>query len=275
MQQESRTETGNKRVRSAPASPEETHSAKRIDKKKMATIEEITATMITLFDTKLKTVASKDDMTEIKTELSALRTEIGLVKAENATLKNTLDEMKKREKSMIEAITKLEKNSRQNNLVFKGIKTSTSLTPEENVKNICKDMLKLQQEIKFKRVFRLDKRLDDKMIVLVECDSGNDVGSILRNAKLLKGSEISIQKDYPKELREKCSIIRKLAKNISEKNQSINVKIRDERIYIEKECFTLNNENKLINSNGELENGSINQLVGSEVIKENEVINSK
>ena len=81
--------------------------------------------------------------------------------------------------------------------------------------------------------------------MIVELQNREDVGRILKSATRLRGTGISLHKDYPAAARERRRKLFQIKSQISSKNRNIKPFVRGETIIIEGKTFYFNRSNVL------------------------------
>lgn len=192
-------------------------------------------------DEKLKNVATKSDMEEIKYEIGAVNKEILALKSENIQLKEEIAILKREKEVTTKNLIWLEQQTCNKKLIFKGVLKNDS--PKKAIRSICTDILKIDIGIlTAKKIFEKD----DHMSVIVEFESSLAVANVFKNTKKLAGTKISVERDILPLKQEKKKVflqIRKKILNISKKHKII---VRDDKLKIKDKWFVWNAENILI-----------------------------
>lgn len=145
--------------------------------------------MIANINEQMISVAKKDDinilnvkMDKIMVEHSNMKIEIAAIKEENKQLK--------------EKIIDLENKSKRNNLIFRGIPESSHY--ESVIKEVCRDILGLQNEVDIIQAFPIAKNFSSNRgnVVLAEFASYKDVLMINSNLRKTQNTGIQIHQDF-------------------------------------------------------------------------------
>lgn len=206
-------------------------------------INELMTAMSDLLDSKLEHLATKEDV----------KKELEIVREENKQLTETVNKLRDHTQELQTRMTRLENLNRRNNLIFSGIPHPTS-NNALNVIKFCEDVLEIKNLSIVRGNFLGSPR---KNVMIVEFSSPMQVNSILSKGNLLKGSKISISRDYSKEVRIKRSILFRIKKKLLALNDTVKVAVKGVRIDINGQEYS-EEDNKLISH----ENADPNQLNG-------------
>lgn len=207
-------------------------------------IKIIKDTINTNLDEKLKLLATKNDLEEIKAEVSSINTELHALRNENRDLKSELIKAKQENENNKKDIIWLENHINTNKLFFKGLKAEN--TPKKEVIKILREKLEINTQIKsVRKVFEKN----GKMSVIVEFDSNSSIAEVFKNTKKLSGTDISIERDMlpTKQLKKRVSLL--LKKKIWAVNKQYKISVREDKIKINEKWFKWNNANKLVSEN--------------------------
>jgi len=154
------------------------------------------------------------EMQDLKNSLNFSQGELGDMKTVSG---KNVDKIKQLEQDILtynnevtEIVNKvdyIENQSRRNNLIFDGIKDDKKETWEQSevkVKEVLKTKLRLNTDaIEIERAHRNGRPGDRPRPIVVKFSRFKDKQSILRHAKLLKGTSIYINEDYSERIRQK------------------------------------------------------------------------
>lgn len=140
------------------------------------------------------------NMKSMTLKLDSVMLEMKELKGENKRLKEKVDEQGER-------IDSLEREVRKKNLVIRGIKDKEGEKDSETEEKISAIIQKIGVNFDTKEdldeVRRIGKYNPQKIRpVLIKLSRESTRGKILRNTKALKGSDIWIDEDYPKQVQE-------------------------------------------------------------------------
>ncbi len=144
---------------------------------------------------------------QLSHENKTLRIEVDQVKFRNSQLSSENDKLTER-------IIKLESHSRRDDLIFEGVAESTPDDVHVKLLAIFKDKLKLEnpENIKIVRAHRLGKRnpgtYSEPRSIIVKFHWYGDRTEVWQAKKNLKGSNIFVNKDFPREMQDRCRILR-------------------------------------------------------------------
>lgn len=207
-------------------------------------VQLIRDTINTNLDEKLKTLPTKADLEEIKTQIGTVNTEVNALKIENQQLREELVKVKKENEDNKKDIAWLENQVRPNKLFIKGIKAAKS--PREEVERMFKEQLQINTLIiSVRKIFERN----GKMAVIVELESAKSLDEVFKNTRKLAGSSISVERDMipNKQEHKKASLI--LKRKLQEISKEHKVIVREDRLKIKDQWFKWNRENKLVSGN--------------------------
>lgn len=193
-----------------------------------------------IFDNKMNNVATKEDINSIENELQELRNE-------NKELRKEVDTQRLK-------IEELDDNQRKNNLIFRGLSLSKSTETNDliaQLKQFCNKTLCLNKEVNIVNAFPINKT-SKQSIIKVQFSSSADSHVVMSNAKKLKGSNISIQRDLSIASRGRRAKYYKIKTAILQNNKKSKIVIKNSYIAIDNELFFWDlNKNILLNQRGE------------------------
>lgn len=145
------------------------------------------------------------NMQDMKDKLSEVMREIKDTKVENEMLRNRIGLQEKK-------ITSLEREIRRRNLVVKGIPDSENENLEQTIEKVAKICETLgvcfKPEIDLDEVKRLGRPTADRQRpVLLKLTTTNKKVEILGKTRKLKGTNIWIDEDFPKDIQEERKIL--------------------------------------------------------------------
>lgn len=200
-------------------------------------------------------IKSKLDMMDGKLEI--LNKEMKELKQENAELKAKTEKQEQR-------MEILEREIRRKNLVIKGIcddENEEKIKTEMKVETMLQKIgVKIDQKTDIDEVRRIGRyQTETKRPILLKLMKESKRTEILSKAKGLKGTEIWIDQDYPKEVqKERKELIPQL---IEARQKGYMAQLRYNKLIINKEVFYAKNnyQNENLNTNKEEEEESSNK----------------
>lgn len=196
-------------------------------------------------DEKLKSLPTKADLEEIKTEISS---DLNALRNENTNLKQELEKVKQENENTKKDLIWLENQINTNKLFFRGLEATDS--PKKEVINILRGKLEINPKI---NTARKVYEKDGKMSVIVEFESTHSIHDVFKNTKKLAGTTISIERDLmpTKQLKKKVCLL--LKKKILAVSTDHKVTVREDKLKIKDRWFKWSNANKLVagKDNGE------------------------
>lgn len=203
----------------------------------------IKTTIITNLDEKLNNLPTKKDLEDVKNEISS---EVNTLRLENKNLKEEMAKIKKENDENKKDIQWLQNQVTSNKLLIRGL--ASNKEPSVEVQTFFKEKLEISPNVQtVRKIF--DR--DDKMTVVVELGSYQELVNVLKNTGKLAGSSISVQRDLiPKKQQQKKAFLI-LKKKILGVNKEHKVVVRDDKLKIKDTWFKWNNENKLVSGNSD------------------------
>lgn len=196
-------------------------------------------------------------LSELRTEVTTLTTEVAELREENKQMCKQMEAIKLESEVRFKEIVRMEDQIKRKNIIIKGLPSSS--LPKESVQNLCLTTLNIiPQNINIRSVKKMFDR-NNKMGVIAELNSEEEVYEILRNTKKLSGSQISIEKDLNSVKQEQKKVMLQLKKDIFQEEKSQRLTVRDERLRIGDKWFYWN-------QNKELTCGSLNGITTMEQI---------
>lgn len=192
-------------------------------------------------DEKMKMLATKSDVEEIKQEIGAVNNEMAVLKRENKQLKMEVENLKKEKETNKKNIVWLEKQSSNKKLIFKGLAKENS--PKVAIQKTCKD--KLNIDVNIISAWKIYEK-DEKINVAVEFESIADITKIFRNTKKLSGTSIIVERDLIPFKQEKKLVFLQLKRKLVAMNKRYKVLVRDDKLKVEEKWFIWNMENQLV-----------------------------
>lgn len=195
-----------------------------------------------LLDKKLSALATKEDLNDILNELVHLR-------SENRELKKEIKNLNAQNKLVWSRLNDLENRNRRNNLIFKGLKYRENDNAIDIVKNFCVNNLGARSEIGINRAHPLGKnKIDAPLIAHFPNDC--DINFVLKNTKKLKGTNIFVHRDFCIDTRKKRAKHFIIKKEIKKFAADKRVAVVQDKLIIEGEVFTWEDE-KLVTGDEE------------------------
>lgn len=193
--------------------------------------EMIDSTLNNIMDQKLANLESK---LPTKADLEEVMNKCTATKNECAEMRNEILDLKSREKVMERKLESLEKQLKENNLIFHGVKLLENEEINMCIERICKEVLKMP-DVKVKSVHPINAAKTSAVATFTSNEAARD---ILRNGKLLKNTGISIHSDLPNTMRKRKAAIHEVKKIINHKYPELKMQIRDDVLIINKVLFT-------------------------------------
>ena len=168
-------------------------------------------------------------MDDVNNKLDGLSNDINGLKQNQQEIKNKQDEHTERLEGLEWKMEQLEGHSKRNNLIFHGIADGENENwddCEQKIRNVFSENLDLgEADIEIERAHRLNFVTSGCHPIIVKLQKFKDKQLILRNAKKLKDTDIFINEDYTRRVRE-------IRKNLLDSNVNRNAKENGIKTYL-------------------------------------------
>lgn len=170
--------------------------------------------------------------------ITPIQSQITECQAENTKLREEV-------KCCVERINVLENVMRESNLIFSNVPATSD--HHKALEDICLNQLKLTAPITIDKVIPIkENQTTRSTTLLVSFGSRGTAERVIRNAKNLKGTNMGISRDLPKETREKRNKLLLLRRKILNTGTPLNVKVYGNCIIVDKIKLAFEN-NSLVN----------------------------
>lgn len=207
------------------------------------TKNDLIETMSTLLDEKLKNLPTKNDFLEIKENVNEIKSDVSRLENENSTLKDELKQLRESQEKDRRRLQQIEEDLSRKKLIVRGIASQRSAY--HAIKKMCKDNLKINHAVDIESAKKIYDK-DQKMTVLVEFKSVGAVSEILKHAKNLAGSSISIDRDLCKERLQNKKVMLQLRKDILKADNSKRVGVKGDKLVVDGKIFAWNSKRILM-----------------------------
>lgn len=242
----------------SPNQPENTKVSKMcddpVDNRKVGdmTVDDLKKVIVDVTNQTIKNICEQVqllvlDVEKLRKDNQDLRKEV----------QNLRDESDYRRKSVLV----LEDQVKRKNIIVKGLPSNNG-SPKEEFLKLCSNTMKLDnQSVHVRSVKKIYDR-NNKMGIVAELNSEEEVLEVLKNSRKLAGSQISIERDLNSEKQLQKKVMLQLKKDIMEINTSQRVTVRDERMRIGDKWFSWNRGKQFMS--GKMDGCQIlNQLYGN------------
>jgi len=185
--------------------------------------------------------ATRDSLNGAIKRIDCLEQENSLLQSDNFRLKSDLSKVRNR-------LINLEKQSRNENLIFYGISESEPENCEEKVRKVFSDIMKVDDACNLQ--ISLCHRVGTKRTgassrkprpILVKFIRGLDKRKVLQKRDNLKtvapGSNISVSHDFPEEIRQRREILKKILNKA--KSLQMNAYLSADKLFIDNKPYTI------------------------------------
>lgn len=197
----------------------------------------IMGSMSSLLDEKLKDLPTKSDLEGIGEEIHKLQ-------QKNLSLQDQLQKMESRCISLERHVEWLSKKANEKNIIFH-VPAINGEVATDKAKSLCLDLLETQNTAAISSARLIKSRNPKVENIIVELHNREDVGRILQSAVRLRGTGISVHKDYPAAARERRRRVIKLRDEITSKNPRVKSYLRGETLKIQDKIFYFDINNNL------------------------------
>lgn len=190
---------------------------------------------------------------DLFTQVQLLTGNLAKLEVENTTLKNSIKLLQEESGFRRRELLNLEDQVKRKNVIVKGLNSTES--PREALKQLFSTTLELSaQMINIRSVKKIYDK-NNKMGIIAELNSEEEVHEILKRTRKLNGSQsqISIEKDLNSERQINKKVMLQLKKDVLQVDRSQRVTVRDDRMRIADHWFFWNQK-------WELQSGRANGL---------------
>lgn len=207
-------------------------------------IADLVGLMSNMLDEKLKHLATKNDLENVKHHIDEVKSDVNKISMENKELKEEVKSLKTNWESDQKRLSQLEDEVRKKKIIIRGLKTQKSAI--DAVKAIYKDQLKISKAAEEIENVKKMYEHEGKMTVIVEMRTSEIVREVLKQSKELAGTSIFIDRDLSAERQQKKKIMIVLRKDILAVSENKRISVRGDKLVIAGKWFTWNRENKLM-----------------------------
>jgi len=193
--------------------------------------EAFTNLLSALFDEKLGHLATKSDLVAFQNNIKALR-------EENSKLRDEVRALQLDNNDLLQRVEDLEVSSRQNNLVFRGLKSDPNTAQlEEVVSAFCEEVLKISVLTNNLMVRPLGSKDNSTNPLLVTFSQPKDKLRVLQATKCLKSTGFAVHIDLPEAVRRSRVKLLLMKKEVTRLNKDLNVKLFGSTLRVGEETF--------------------------------------
>lgn len=173
----------------------------------------------------------KEEMSELNEKMGSIFQEIKAMKTENELLKTKVTKQEER-------IIDLEREVRKKNIIIKGVEDKENEKETETREKIKRVLKKIEvgcdTDADLEEVRRLGRYKEGKIRpILIKVTRENTRTNIFKNAKLLHGTNVWINQDYPKTIQEERKILVEQMKEA--RRQGYRASIKYNKLIVDKE----------------------------------------
>ncbi|KAF6204818.1 hypothetical protein GE061_018980 [Apolygus lucorum] len=228
-----------KRPRSSPE--EGSGREKRANKMGNGNDDALLVKFSTLLDTKMSNLATKDDITVIRTEIQSLREENNLLRKEVAELKTAAEHRDRR-------VEFLEMNARRNNLVLRGLTVRQGDNLQDVVQKFFTEVLKIDQEIEIDSAWLIAGSQGVGVrgaMVIVTLQHNRDKWLIIGKTHCLRGTDYNVSQDFPPTMRTRISKLLRIRAELRKKSPGAVCRLRSDKLMVGQEAFVWDDKSGL------------------------------
>ncbi|UYV80482.1 hypothetical protein LAZ67_19000290 [Cordylochernes scorpioides] len=146
----------------------------------------------------------------------------------SAVTKAALSQNSKKIKDLEDQLEHLDAKSRERNLIFYGIEQDNNEDCRERIRKVIKENMQTKEKINITRCHRLSRKPGAP--ILIEVPEQNDRLTLFKAALNLRGTKISLSKDYSMKMREQRRVLNVKRRELVEKGTL--AKLRDNKLLI-------------------------------------------
>lgn len=171
----------------------------------------------------------------MKEKLEAVAEEVQDLKAENANLQNRIEALQNSQTASTRQVTHLENNLKRRNLIFRGLAANNDI--KDAVRNIIVNTMKVNIPNLILCSCRKIYEKERKITVVAEFPDEETVNSILKCARNLQGTRITLERDLSQQRQENRKAMISLKSMLREVNNDKLVAIRNDEMRIDGKWF--------------------------------------
>lgn len=208
----------------------------------------MTESMEKIMNEKLKNLATKHDMEEIKQQINEVDGKVDnkfeVLKMENEALKMEIEALKNDRQRDQQQIKILVDQTKRKNVIFRGITMSD--TPEESVERVCHDILKISPiKILSTRILFKNQK-NNKINVVAEMENEYMAEKVFKNLKCLAGTTIKVEKDLSLERQQDRKVMFRLKEEIIAADKAHKVFVKNDSLKVGTHWMYWNNSKELM-----------------------------
>ncbi|UYV66313.1 hypothetical protein LAZ67_4001293 [Cordylochernes scorpioides] len=137
----------------------------------------------------------------------------------SAVTKAALSQNSKKIKDLEDQLEYLDAKSRERNLIFYGIEQDNNEDCRERIRRVIEENMRTTEKINITRCHRVSRKPGAP--ILVEVPEQNDRSTLFKAAFNLRGTKISLSKDYSMKMREQRRVLNVKRRELVEKEQNL------------------------------------------------------
>ncbi|UYV62060.1 hypothetical protein LAZ67_1007701 [Cordylochernes scorpioides] len=146
----------------------------------------------------------------------------------SAVTKTALSQNSKKIKDLEDQLEYLDAKRRERNLIFYGIEQDNNEDCRERIRKVIEEYMQTTEKINITRCHRLSRKPGAP--ILIEVPEQNDRSTLFKAAFNLRGTKISLSKDYSMKMREQRRVLNVKRRELVEKGTL--AKLRDNKLII-------------------------------------------
>ncbi|UYV78012.1 hypothetical protein LAZ67_15003191 [Cordylochernes scorpioides] len=162
----------------------------------------------------------------------------------SAVTKSALSQNSKKIKDLEDQLEYLDAKSRERNLIFYGIEQDINEDCRERIRRVIEENMRTTEKINITRCHRVSRKPGAP--ILVEVPEQNDRTTLFKAAFNLRGTKISLSKDYSMKMREQRRVLNVKRRELVEKGTL--AKLRDNKLIINGIAYKADRKQSLVNS---------------------------
>lgn len=203
----------------------------------------MTNTMSAILDEKLKTLPTKDDLSEVTESISQVKRDVCRLSEENEYLRTEIKKLTDEKMDDKKRIEWLEKGVSNRRIIIRGLRSQRSAY--EAALKFFRENLKIDTNLEIEETRKLHDS-SGRMTILVEMRSRSMISEIFKYTKNLAGTTYYIERDLNKDRQIKKKIMLRLRKDIQLIDKTKPIKVIADKLIIEGKEFMWNKDNILV-----------------------------
>lgn len=175
-----------------------------------------------------------------KADFKLLYAELSELKIEHKAIAAKVVELEKRNRLLETQVDRLLQKNTESNVVVR-LPAESDTDPIEKAKSVCAGILdKTEENLDVESAYKAPSRDSRKATIILKFKSLNTAVQLIQNSRKLRGTKISVSRDFPRNIRQRRSKLVPIMKALREKTPPSVAKIYllGDKLYVGNKIFT-------------------------------------